>query len=102
MNRLPPPPPHSAVLPPEDVCAGRRLTEGLVALAARHFSEYGESIPTTRRDAIVVAALVMTLASVAAAVVRAHRFDVEGYKTFLLAYVSGVFEAETARPVYDH
>ena len=94
-------PPHSAVLPPEDVCAGRKLTEGLVALAAEHFREYGASIPTTRRDAIIVAALVTTLASVAAAVARAHRFDVEGYKEFLLGYVARVFDVESQRPVYD-
>ncbi len=95
------PPPHSAVLPLDDVSAGRRLTEGLLAVAAEHFRECGTSIPTTRRDAVVVAALVTTLASFAAAVARAHRFDVEGYKDFLVGYVGRAFEVESQRPVYD-
>ncbi len=100
MNELAPPP-HSAELPSEEVCVGRRLTEGLLALAAEHSREHAASIPTARRDAVIVAALVTTLGSFAAAVARAHRFDAEGYKQFLLGYVARVFDVESQRPVYD-
>lgn len=95
-----PPPPHSTPLPAEEVRAGQRLTEALVALAAEHAREHGASIPAARRDAVVVGALVYALGSVSAAVARAHRFDVTEYESFLTGYVARVFQAESARPVY--
>jgi hypothetical protein len=100
VNRLPPPPPHSAALPAEEIRAGQKLTEALVGLAAEHAREHGVSISPVRRDAVIVGALVSALGSVSAAIARAHRFDVGEYEQFLTGYVARVFQAESARPVY--
>ena len=104
MNKLtsPPPPPPSAPLPAEEVQAGRRLTEALVTLAAEHAREQGVAIPATRRDAVIVGALVTALGAVSAAIARAHRFDLAEYEEFLTGYVARAFKAESARPIYHH
>ena len=101
MKKLPlPPVPNSAPLPAEEVQAGRRLTEALVALAADHARDQGDSIPPARRDAVTVGALVSALASVSAWIARAHGFDPARYEEFVAGYFVRVFQAEFRRPVY--
>ena len=100
MNRLPPPPPHSAPIPAEEVQAGQRLTEALVMLAAEHAREHGDSISPAKRDAVIVGAFVMALGAISAATARSHRFDLAKYEEFLTAYVARVFQVEATRPVY--
>jgi len=95
MNDSPlPPPPHSAHLPPEEVQAGRRLTEALVQVAAEHARDRGIS------DAVVVGALIFALGSVSASVARARGFDLGRYEEFLTGYFARVFQSEARRPVY--
>ncbi len=95
-----PPPPHSVALPAEEIRAGQKLTESLVALAAEHAREQYDSIPPIRRDAVVVGALVSALGAISASIALAHRFDLGEYEEFLLGYVARVFHAESRRPVY--
>ena len=100
MNKLTSPPPHSAALPAEEVQAGRRLTEALVTLAAEHAREHGASTPATRRDAVIVGALISALGAVSAAIARAHCFDLGEYEEFLTGYVARVFQSESQRVIY--
>lgn len=101
MNRLPSSPPYWKPIPAEEVRVGYRLTEALLALATEHSREHGASIPPTRRDAIIVGALVSALASIGAAVARAHRFDLAQYEEFLSGYVARAFQAESSRPFFN-
>lgn len=100
VSRLPPPPPHSAPIPTEEVQVGRRLTEALVTLAAEHAREHSDSIAPARRDAVTISALVAALGAISAAVARASGFDLTQYEEFLTAYVARVFQVEATRPVY--
>jgi hypothetical protein len=95
MNDSPlPPPPHSAPLLPEEVQAGRRLTEALVQAAAEHARDRGIS------DAVVVGALIFALGSVSASIARARGFDLGRYEEFVAGYFARVFQSESQRVIY--